>query len=383
MNKIKGIKNGKIILKNKIVENKLLLYKGKIIDIVDKIENLTNIEWIDAGGNYISPGFIDIHIHGIGGYDTMDGNIESLSAISKILSENGVTAFLPTTMTMHQDKILNAMKAIREYMKNQKTGARVIGAHMEGPFINPIYKGAQNEKYIIPPNINIIKEYLDVIKLLTIAPEMDEGYRLIEELKQYKEIILSIGHSNATYEEAMNAINSGIKSATHIFNAMSSFQSRKPGVVGAVFKSNIFCELIADKIHVHPAIFSILGDIKGSDRLILITDAMRAACMKCGEYELGGKTVHVSENSARLNDGTLAGSVLRMNDAIRNMREHTDYELEEIINMVSLNPANLIGYGSSKGSIEIGKDADLTIFNKNLDILTTIVEGEMCYSRKA
>lgn len=382
MNKIRGVKNGKIILKNKIIENKFLIFERKIIDIVDKVDDLWDVEWIDAKGNYVSPGFIDIHIHGIGGYDTMDGNTRSLEFISERVCENGVTAFLPTTMTMSHKKILNAMKAIKEYMKIQKSGAKVLGAHMEGPFINPIYKGAQNEKYIIPPNVNIIKEYLDIIKLITMAPEMDEGYGFIKEMNNYKQIILSIGHSNATYEEAMEAINLGIKSATHTFNAMSPFQSRRPGVVGAVLKSNIYCELIADKIHVHPAIFSILGDIKGHKRLILITDAMRAACMKCGEYELGGQNVYVSEDSARLKDGTLAGSVLRMNNAIRNMREHTDYELQEIIKMASLNPANLIGYGDSKGSIEKGKDADLAIFNNSLEILTTIIEGKTCYSKE-
>lgn len=369
------------------MESKVLLFDNKIDDIIDRneFENIMksdrydDIDIIDAKGNYISPGFIDLHIHGAGGKDTMDGNIEDLIEISKVIAKRGVTGFLPTTMTMSKEKIYKALEVVRKGMSIESGGARILGAHMEGPFINEKYKGAQKEDYILAPNYEFIKGYEDVIKIITLAPEKDHDFNFIRNVKENTDIVLSIGHSNATYEEAMESIENGISHATHLFNAMTPMNHRKPGIVGAVFSSKVNCELIADKIHVHPGIFETLVNIKGNDKIILITDSMRAGCMKDGISELGGQRVIVKNNSARLEDGTLAGSILTLNNAIKNIVENTSLKIYEAVVMASLNPAKDIGIDKRKGSIEIGKDADIAIFDDSFEVKHTIVEGKTVF----
>jgi N-acetylglucosamine-6-phosphate deacetylase len=198
----------------------------------------------------------------------------------------------------------------------------------------------------------------------------------IKNMLKHNQISFSIGHSNADYEGAMEAVEAGIKSATHMFNAMSGLNHRKPGVAAAVLSSDIYCELIADKIHVHPAMFQILVNAKGSDRIILVTDAIRAACMKQGIYDLGGQKVIVEQGAARLSDGTLAGSILHLNEAVKNLWENTDLSLQQVISTVTMNPAKLIGLESEIGSLEVGKKADITIFDENIDIKMTIINGK-------
>ncbi|WP_427337938.1 N-acetylglucosamine-6-phosphate deacetylase [Caloranaerobacter sp. DY30410] len=383
MKKIYGLINGKIIQEDSIVENKVLIFNKKIIDILDlqEIHRYKNIELIDVKGNFISPGFIDIHIHGAGGSDVMDGTIESIINISSTIAKTGVTSFLPTTMTMDRDTIYRALSTVRQAIYLDIQGAKVLGVHMEGPFINEKYKGAQNAKHILKPDFEFVEEYLNIIKIITLAPEMDEEYKFLRKIKDYSNITLSIGHSNATYDEAKKAIKSGIKHATHLFNAMTPMHHRDPGIVGAVLRSDITCELIADKIHVHPAIFQLLIDIKGIKNLVLITDSMRAGCMKDGIYELGGQKVIVKNRSARLEDNTLAGSVLTLNKAVKNILENTSIKLHEAIRLVTLNPARVIGIDKNKGSLNIGKDADITIFDQDLNIYFTVVEGNVVFNK--
>jgi N-acetylglucosamine-6-phosphate deacetylase len=378
---LKGIRNGKIILKDKILHNKAVLFNDKIVDLIEDTNLPGDVLWIDAKGNYVSPGFIDIHIHGCNGNDAMDASEEALRSISEKLCESGVTGFLPTTMTMVRNDIHRALLNIRNCMNLNLKGARILGAHMEGPFINPIFKGAQYEKFIIAPEFNIIKDYIDTIRIITLAPERDVNSEFLEIIKEHKHIILSIGHSNATYNEAISAIEKGYKSITHCFNAMTGLHHRNPGIVGAAMNSNVYCELITDTIHVHPAVINVLTKVKVSDRIILVTDSMRAACLKPGTYDLGGQEVIVSSDSARLPDGTLAGSILTMNKAVKNMMINTSCELPEIVKMASFNPAELIGCSSDKGSIEKGKDADLIIFDEDIDVNLTVIDGEVCYFR--
>ncbi|GAB6087893.1 N-acetylglucosamine-6-phosphate deacetylase [Alkaliphilus crotonatoxidans] len=372
-----AIKNGKIILEDGIVDNQVLLFNEKVVDLIDYKELKSYGPWqvVDAGGQYVSPGFIDIHLHGSGGCDTMDGSLEALQTISETIIRNGTTGFLPTTMTMELELIHRALAVIREAMNTEMRGAQVLGAHMEGPFINKAYKGAQNPGHIISPNKDYLQDYLDVIRVITLAPEVEGGRRFLEEMSQNPEIILSIGHSKATYTEAMEAIEKGIRHATHLFNAMTPLHHRDPGVVGAVFNSQITCELIADQIHVHPDLFRLIYQIKGKENLILITDAIRAGCMKDGIYDLGGQEVTVREGSARLADGSLAGSLLTLNQAVRNFAQATELPLHEVIRLVSLNPARLIGLSDQKGSIKKGKDADLIIFNDKIEINRVFVGG--------
>ena len=376
---MKALVNGKILMENEILEDRALLFDTKIREIckVEDINHYEVTEIIDAKNLYISPGFIDIHIHGSGGFDTMDGDINALEKISKTIAAYGTTSFLPTTMTMEKSHIIKALDTIKKAMSTEtKNGANILGVHLEGPFINPIFKGAQNSEYIIEPDYEFIKNYLDIIKIITMAPEIKGSFDFMDLIKQNSSAVLSIGHSNATYEEAMEAIERGISHSTHIFNAMTPLHHRNPGVVGAVFNSEITCELIADNIHVHPELFRFLIKAVGENRICLITDSMRAGCMKDGCYDLGGQSVIVKDGSARLSDGQLAGSVLTLNLAVKNFFESTDYPLNKIVNMVSINPAKVIGFENQKGSIEKGKDADIILFDKEISIKSVFIEGK-------
>ncbi|MCW6110575.1 N-acetylglucosamine-6-phosphate deacetylase [Clostridium sporogenes] len=380
---MKAIVNGKIIVGNEILENKVLLFEKKIIDISDR-ENVClskNDHIIDAKGLYISPGFIDVHIHGSGGKDAMDGEIESIKVISNTIAKRGVTSFLPTTMTMAKEHIYKALDAIEQAMNMDLGGAKVLGAHLEGPFINPKYKGAQKVDFIKNPSFDFIKGYENVIKIITLAPEKDENFKFLKYIKENTDIVLSVGHSDATYEQAMAAINNGISRATHTFNAMTPLNHRKPGIIGAIMNTDISCELIADNIHVHKGAINVLTKIKGKDKIILITDSMRAGCMKNGIWELGGQKVIVKDGSARLEDNTLAGSILTLDRAVKNMKNNIDASLCEIISMVTVNPAKDINVYDRKGSIEKGKDADIVIFDKEIDISMTIIDGNIVYQK--
>lgn len=386
---MKAIVNGKIIKENKIVLNKVLVFDNKIEGIVSYEEfdeyvrqgNIAkgDLRIIDAKNNYVSPGLIDIHIHGSGGHDTMDGNIEALKGISRTIAEYGVTSFLPTTMTMEKEKIYEALQCINQAKYMKMPGAGVLGAHMEGPFISAKLKGAHKEEYILKPDFDFIREFADTIKIVTMAPEEDENFKFIKETRCLSDITLSIGHTNASYEVAIDAIDNGIEHATHTFNAMTALNHRSPGVVGAIFNSHISCELIADNIHIHPEMYKLLLKIKGEDKVVLITDSMRAGGMKNGIYELGGQRVIVKDKCARLEDSTLAGSVLTLNTAVKNILEHTELTIPEAVSLATINPAKVIHVDRHKGSIETQKDSDIIIFNDQLEVLYTIVEGEIVY----
>ncbi|MEQ8156014.1 MAG: N-acetylglucosamine-6-phosphate deacetylase [Clostridiaceae bacterium] len=376
---MKAIINGKVIMKNKVIRNKSLLFDEKIIDICEEVPE--GCEVIDAKGMIVSPGLIDIHVHGSSNADTMDKSIKAIETISKGVSKNGVTSFLPTTMTASKDDIYEAFEIIRECMNRKKHGAKVIGAHMEGPFVNPIYKGAQNEKYVLKPSFDFIKDYADVIKIISYAPETDEEYKFTKEVKKKTNITLSISHSNASYEEAQEAISLGVSNITHLFNAMTPLNHRDPGVVGAALMSDIYCEIIADTIHVNKKLFQFILNNKGKEKIVLITDSMRAAGMKDGKYDLGGQGVYVKGGAARLASGNLAGSVLTLNKAVLNFFENTDLTLNEAIYMASLNPARSIGIDNKKGSLDIGKDADISIFDEEMNCYFAISEGISIFNK--
>lgn len=376
--KMKAIINGKIILNDSIMEQKIILFEDKILDITDDLPD--QVEIIDAKGAYVGAGLIDIHIHGAGGADVMDANDDTIETISQLLVKFGVTSFLPTTMTMSQEKIECALNQIRIGRNGHYKGAKVLGCHLEGPFISETYKGAQNKAFIQKPNMTWIEPFQDVIKLITLAPEVDEGYEFIKAMKLKTDIKLSMGHTSTTFAKAKEAIQLGISHATHTFNGMSGFNHREPGAVGAILMSDVSAELIADKIHVNPEIFEWFYRVK-SGNIVLITDSMRAGCMPDGVYDLGGQEVIVENGSARLRTGSLAGSVLTLNKAVRNFYEETTLSLPAVYQLASLNAARSIGVEDCKGSIEIGKDADLVIWDEALEALVTIVEGKIVYER--
>lgn len=374
----KAIINGKLILKDAVVEQDII-YDQTIL-LMGKNLDTTDCEIIDAKGCYVSAGFLNIHVHGANGADVMDGKEESLNTIANALSKEGVTRFLATTMTMSKERIITSFDAVKDMMASGTSGSEILGIHVEGPFINLKKKGAQAAKYIVPPSKDLIHNHLDEVKLITLAPEVDGAIDFVKAIKRESNIKISLGHSNATFEEALAGYRAGVDSTTHLFNAMTPLHHREPGVIGAVLKEKPYFELIADTIHVHQGLFDVLGDCIGMDKMILVTDAMCACHMKPGTYELGGQAVVVDETSARLEDGTLAGSILKMDEAIRNMRANTNFKWYDILAMVTINPAQMLGL-DNMGLLEKDYVADIVIFDEEIDIKYTIVNGEIRYRK--
>ena len=376
---MKAIINGKIIKENEILENKVIVFNDKIVGLYDKVPEGADV--IDVKGMYVSPGLIDIHVHGSCNYDVMDKSVDAIKTIGNGIKENGVTSFLPTTMTMSKEDIHEALDTIRESMNIKYNGAQILGVHLEGPFINNKYKGAQSDEFIQVPNFPFIEDYVDIIKIISYAPEVDKNFNFTKEVKEKTDITLSIAHTNATYEEAISAIKFGASNITHLFNAMTPLNHREMGVVGAALTSDVYCEIICDNIHINPELFQFVLNNKGKDKVILITDCMRAGCMPDGKYDLGGQDVFVKAGAARLAAGNLAGSVLNLNKAVYNFMKKTNLSLNEAINLASLNPAKSINMDDRKGSLEINKDADIAIFNDEMDCYMTVSQGEIIFNK--
>ncbi|HHW01277.1 MAG TPA: N-acetylglucosamine-6-phosphate deacetylase [Thermoanaerobacterales bacterium] len=387
------IKNARIITPYGVLEDRVVVVKeGKIVGIVKESEPDDDSfdEVIDAGGRYLSPGFIDIHNHGNSGHDVMEATFEALDAMAKFHASRGVTGFLATTMTASHDEIKGALKNVAGYIQKQEKsfgnegvresyGARLLGAYLEGPYFSMAKKGAQPPEYIKNPDIGELEDLIEVsgnnIKVAAIAPELPGSTEAIQYLRS-RSITVSAAHTDATYDEAMKGIECGITQVTHVFNGMRSFSHREPGIVGAALTDErVCCEMICDGIHLHPAAMKLVAGIKGSDRVILISDAMMACGLSDGEYELGGQKVFVKDRAARLADGTLAGSTLTLDRAVYNMVHMVGVALCDAVRMVTLNPARAIGLSHKKGSIETGKDADLVIFDENINISMVMVAG--------
>lgn len=372
------IKNCKIVYLDRIEEGSILIKENKISKINTQITDADEV--IDAEGLYIAPGFIDVHIHGAGGYDTMDGTEEALETIAKTIAYHGTTSFLPTTMTCSLKDIREAIETISQCIEKGNEGATILGVHLEGPFISPSMIGAQNPNYIQKPSIESFKEIvgknISAIKAITLAPEVAGAKELIEYLSKIG-IKVSIGHSKAGYKEAMEGISWGISHSTHLFNAMTPFQHREPGIVGAIFDSDITTETISDGIHISYPSLRIAYKQKGTDKVLLVTDAMMACGMKDGKYALGGQDVYVAEGAARLESGTLAGSILTMDKAVKNVYNNSNYELYEVIKMATYNAAKHCKVEDRKGLIKEGYDADLIIFDENINIKKVIINGKI------
>ena len=355
---MKAILNGRILLPDREIKGKALLYDEKIIGLADeKSATMEADETIDADGAYVSPGLIDVHIHGYAGMDVSDGNPDSISTMAHHLLQNGVTGFLPTSMTVSWDKLENICKHIRRLVKESDSptfsGSQVLGMHMEGPFINPIKKGAQDPNFILLPDAKKVLPFTDVIRVITYAPEMPGGMKFTRTLLGKTNLVLSIGHTSATYDQAMDVIREGVMRVTHIFNAMTGLHHRDPGVVGAALNTDIYAELIADTFHVNKDLFPLLAKIKG-DKLVLITDALCFAGMPDGKYKNGGRSFSVKGIECRLKDGTIAGSVLRLNNAVKNLRDHGCLPMYQAVRAASLNAAESVKLAQLKGSLTPG-----------------------------
>ena len=378
---MKAIVNGRIVLKDRILDNSAVLYSDVIEGIVPSDKLPDGCEIIDANGGFITPGFIDLHIHGYLGKDVCDGEEESIRTISKGIIANGVTAYLPTTMTVDMKVIKKALEVLRDLKEESKTweGSEILGAHAEGPFISESKKGAQDPKYILKPDAEFVKEYADIIKIISLAPEEDtDDFEAIREIRNKTDVVMSMGHTSADYDTAMAGVANGVRHATHLFNAMTPMAHRAPGVVGAALNSDVSCELIVDTFHVLPALYDLVYKMKGR-KLCFITDCLPAGGLPYGEYTLGGNKIIYRDIVCRLEDGTVAGSVLKLNKGVWNVYNNSSIPLWECVNCASLNPATAIGVDDTKGSIEIGKDADLVILDNEFEVVKTIKKGDVKY----
>ena len=373
---MKAIVNGKLILRDRILTGKALLYTDVIEGIVDADKVPAEAEILDASGKYVAPGLIDLHIHGYLGKDVCDGEEESIRTIAAGIVRNGVTGFLPTTMTVDKRMIIKALEVCRALKEESKTwnGTSILGVHAEGPYINPKKKGAQDPQYILKPDAAFVKEYADIIRLITLAPEMDEDFAAIREIRRDTNVLISMGHTDADYDTAVASTLAGVGHATHLFNAMSALAHRNPGVVGAALNTEVTVELIVDTFHVNPALYPIVYKLKG-DKLCFITDCLPAGGLPDGEYTLGGQRFVSRGIECRLPDGTIAGSILKLNKGVWNVYSNSNIPLYECVNCASLNPARAIGLDARKGSIEVGKDADLIITDSEFNVEKTIIGG--------
>lgn len=379
---MKGFKNTWIVTEEGLKKTSLT-YDEKFTSLGNEEDGL-----VELPDNYVVvPGFIDEHIHGAAGSDAMDGTAQDLNNIAKALASEGTTAFCATTMTQSPENITKALEAVKEYREaNHQDGAEVLGVHLEGPFISKDFVGAQPIEYVAQPNVEVFKKYQEAsgnsVKIVSLAPEVEGSAELIEYLKS-QNIVASIGHTNAKYADVEKAVQAGATTLTHTYNAMKPVHHREIGTVGAGFLfDELACECICDGIHVSAPAIRLLYKNKPFDKMVLITDAMRAKHMPDGVSELGGQVVIVKNGEARLENGTLAGSVLKMNNAVKNVMKFLDLPLEEVVKLASINPAKNLGVDNYLGSITVGKRADFVILDQDLNVVKTVRAGVTIYEDK-
>ncbi|WP_245998149.1 N-acetylglucosamine-6-phosphate deacetylase [Aquisalibacillus elongatus] len=370
-----------IFLENQTIDSgSIEIEDGKIIGVYE--ESIHNESAIDGLGLNIIPGFIDTHIHGTNGVDVMDGTNEALATMARTLPQEGTTSFLPTTLTSDPSQIEQALNTIVDYHQNEGE-AEILGAHIEGPFINQKKKGAQPAEHIRLPDYTLTKKWLEtgVVKAMTLAPELDHADDIMQLLRDAS-VVASAGHTDADYNTIRLARTHGLSQLTHLCNAMNGLHHREVGAVGAAaLFEDLQSELIADGIHVVDPMLKLLYDMLGPDKITLITDSIRAKGLEDGTYTLGGQDVTVANKQATLNDGTLAGSVLKMNEAARRMMDVSGASFRDVIKMASVNPAKQYGVWNQKGSIAVGKDADFVLVDNQLTVYATYCKGVKTYER--
>ncbi|MDQ0160817.1 N-acetylglucosamine-6-phosphate deacetylase [Alkalibacillus salilacus] len=375
------INHVRIFLEKETIEDgSIEVQNGKIIGVHE--EAIQDEEAINGRGLNMLPGFIDTHIHGANGVDVMDGTSEALKVMAQTLPREGTTSFLPTTLTSESSQIEQALKTVADYDQN-KGEAEILGAHVEGPFINEQKKGAQPAEHIRLPDVTLVRKWLEsgVVKTMTLAPELDGANDVMRLLNDHA-VVASAGHTDADYQTIRLARTHGLSQLTHLCNAMNGIHHREVGAVGAAaLLDDLQSELIADGIHVVDPMLKLLYDMLGPEKITLITDSIRAKGLDHGTYTLGGQDVTVANGQATLSDGTLAGSVLMMNEAVKRMMDVAGASIHDVIQMASVNPAKQYGVWNEKGSIAVGKDADFVLVDGELTVYATYCKGVKAYER--
>lgn len=381
------ITNADIVTPFRIIKRgKVVVDGGKIAAIgnAEDIDTPKGCGVIDAEGMILTPGFVDLLVHGGGGCGFADMSMEAVENISQFFFKHGTTGLLAALYSKQEAELIADVDRIADFCEGA-IGSNVWGIHLEGPFINKEQHGAMNQDYLWQPDVEKWKRVFAAsrgyVKLMTIAPELDGVDKVMREAAT-NGVVLSIGHSLATYQDVLNAIDNGAAHVTHMFNAMKPFHHRHPGVItGALLHNELKLELIADGIHVHPAVMKLIYRVKGEGGIILISDAIRACGMPDGEYTFMDQSIFVKEKRAYLKDGTLAGSTLTMEEAVKNMVKLVDVPLTDAVRMASLNGAKVLGLENRKGILAVGKDADLVLLNQDFEVQMTIYEGNVKYSK--
>ncbi|WP_026907143.1 N-acetylglucosamine-6-phosphate deacetylase [Paucisalibacillus globulus] len=378
------IKADKFLLENKEKHGGYLkIENGKFGDFVSDVPEGANV--MDWSGQTIAPGLFDTHIHGVKGHDVMDGKPEAVQEISKAILPLGVTRFLPTTLTSSKEDLKQAILSIKEAINVGLEGAQSEGIFLEGPYFTETHKGAQNPSYFRNPDVDEFREWQSLaegmIVKIALAPERENALPFTEEVSN-DGVLVSIAHTDATYDCCKDIVDAGARNYVHLFNGMTGLHHREPGVVGAALSdSRAFAELICDGFHVHPQVASMAYQVK-QEKLMLITDCMRAGLMPDGNYYLGEFPVVMKDGMARTESGSLAGSTLQLIDGVKNLRDWTDEPLYKVWHRGSLSPAESLGKADKLGSIEAGKLADYVVLNPKFEVQATAVEGVINYQRE-
>ena len=363
---------------NRFVKGSVVVENGRFVNIAEQPEHTGEVmEVIEAKGLYMIPGLVDIHFHGCMGADMCDGTKEALDVITQYEASVGVTSVCPATMTIPKDELSAVMKNAGAYAYHG--GAHLVGINMEGPFISPAKKGAQAAENIMHCDYEYFSQLQDaaggLIKLVDIAPEEAGAMEFIDKVKGT--VVVSLAHTASDYDTAMEAIAHGASHATHLYNAMPPLNHRNPGVIGAVRDSDsCHVELICDGVHIHPSVIRATFAMFGAQRMILISDSMRATGLDDGEYTLGGQPVTVKGNLATLHDGTIAGSATNLMDCMRFAVKHAGLPLETAVMCATANPAKEIGIFDAVGSIAVGKKADFVLLDQDLNLAGVYIDGK-------